>query len=689
MNSENFREAVKRLLYPENIAVIGATPDTLWSRNLLGGLRAGGYRGQVRIVNPGRASVLGYPSFPTIDALPEPPDLGIILVGAKNVPDSMRELAAQECTSAYILAAGFESKENLASLHKLATELGMVILGPNCNGFIRPDAGLHVWTGPIVRPYKAGALAFISQSSAITASAIASAWERGLGFSVIISTGNQVNFTIADALETQIDNADTRAIICYIEQFGDFSQFAQVAIKCRNAGKAIIAIAAGTSQAAREITLSHTGALSAGAEVNAAALEALGIIQANDVDEALDYSSLFELLPKRAWREVKNVAVIAISGGYAALAADALSAYGLNTPPLPQEVLDVLPEVVPQLNPMDLTATVFGWADKYPEVIDRFITSDAYDAVVLMFGVWEGLERWFAPITARAYRTQKPVFVGGNEVLALSDTTRKLIDLDPFPHISGVARIARALAGMRMYFTRKPKLSAEWADGPRDNWVGGTVATVPELAPHLTTAGINVVRWTTVDVDGTTFPAALGDQVVLKLESPSMPHKTEFNAVRFPVTQADFAKVTQELAALAVREKLATWTIIAQEYIGNPSLELLAGIVVDPIVGPVLTVGLGGTQAEILRRTVQALCPLDIAGARELVERLGIAPLFAGYRGKPPLDPSVYDLLVCVSQWAHRHRGNLLELDLNPILVRPLGLPAVAADALARFRSHV
>jgi len=138
-----------------------------------------------------------------------------------------------------------------------------------------------------------------------------------------------------------------------------------------------------------------------------------------------------------------------------------------------------------------------------------------------------------------------------------------------------------------------------------------------------------------------------------------------------------------------VREKLATWTIIAQEYIGNPSLELLAGIVVDPIVGPVLTVGLGGTQAEILRRTVQALCPLDIAGARELVERLGIAPLFAGYRGKPPLDSSVYDLLVCVSQWAHRHRGNLLELDLNPILVRPLGLPAVAADALARFRSHV
>lgn len=689
MENEAFREAMQRLLYPENIVVIGATPDTLWSRNLLGGLRAGGYRGQVRVVNPGRASVLGFPSFASIASLPESPDLGVILVGAKNVPDSMRELAARGCRAAYILAAGFESKESIITLRALATELGMLILGPNCNGFIRPDAGLHVWTGPIPRPYKAGSLAFISQSSAIAASAIASAWERGLGFSVIISTGNQLNFTLADALETQIDNADTRAIICYIEQFGDFSQFASAVMRCRGAGKAVIAVAAGTSQAAREIALSHTGALSAGGEINAAALEALGVIQAHDIDEALDYSSLFDLLPRRAWREVKNVAVIAISGGYAALAADALAAYGLETPPLPQEVLDVLPEVVPQLNPMDLTATVFGWGEQYPEVIDRFITSDTYDAVVLMFGVWEGLERWFAPVTAKAYRTQKPVFVGGNEVLALSDATRKLLDLDPFPHISGVARIARALAGMRMYFTRKPQLSAEWADGPQESWGGGSVATVPELAPHLTAAGINIARWTAVNASGAEFPAALGEQVVLKLESPSMPHKTEFNAVRFPVRKEDFAQITQELAALAAQEKLATWTIIAQEYISDASLELLAGVVVDPIVGPVLTVGLGGTQAEILRRTAQALCPLDSAGARELVDRLGVAPLFAGYRGKPPLDPSIYDLLANVSQWAHRHRDNLLELDLNPILVRSLGSPAVAADALARFRSHV
>lgn len=676
------------LLYPEKIAVIGATPDTLWSRNLLGGLRSGGYRGQVSVVNPGRASVLGFPSFANIASLPETPDLGVILVSAKNVPDSMRELAARGCRAAYILAAGFESKESIATLKALATELGMLILGPNCNGFIRPDAGLHVWTGPIPRPYKAGSLAFISQSSAIAASAIASAWERGLGFSVIISTGNQLNFTLADALETQIDNADTRAIICYIEQFGDFKQFSTAVIRCRSAGKAVIAVAAGTSQAAREIALSHTGALSAGGEINAAALEALGVIQANDIDEALDYSSLFELLPRRAWREVNNVAVIAISGGYAALAADALAAHGLKTPPLPNEVLEVLPEAVPRINPMDLTATVFGWGEKYPEVIDRFITSDTYDAVVLMFGMWEGLERWFAPITARAYRTQKPVFVGGNEVLSLSDATRKLLDLDPFPHISGVARIARALSGMRMYFTRAPKLSTEWIEGPRENWGGSAIATVPDLAPQLSAAGISFVRWVKINSQKINYPSDLGDKIVLKLESPSMPHKTEFNAVRFPVTQGDFVQVVQELEALAEQQKLTTWVIIAQEYISNSPLELLAGVIVDPIVGPVLTVGLGGTQAEILRRTAQALCPLDNAMARELVDRLGVAPLFAGYRGKPPLDTSIYELLANVSQWAHRHRDNLLELDLNPILVRPLGFSAVAADALARFRSH-
>ncbi|MDF1817611.1 MAG: acetate--CoA ligase family protein [Immundisolibacteraceae bacterium] len=681
MDASRKKQLINRMLDPECIAVIGATPENMWTRNLLGGLEREGYRGEIFTVNRGRGKVLGYPCFHSVAELPKAPDLAMILLSEKYVFATLKELADKGCASAYVLAAGYEEAEKLAELRQVAEELGILILGPNCNGYVRPDSGLHCWGGPIPRPYKAGSLAFIAQSSAVAGSAANSCWDRNLGFSAIITTGNQANFTLADCFDYLADDLDTRAIVCYIEQFGDFEAFANGVKRCRDAGKAIIGIATGKSQAARDATLSHTGALTAGPEVSAAALDALGIIAAKDTDDALDYASLFVQLPPRCWKDVQTVGVITPSGGYAALMADALDEHGLETPPLPQSVLDTLPAIVPHNNPMDLTATIFAWADQYPKVIDSFIVAEEFDAVVLMMGAWEGFERWFAPVTAWAYKIGKPVLLGGNEVFCLGDSLRTQFNSDPTPVVHGTARIARALSGMQQYHRLQYRLSDDWFKAPCKPWSGSNTVTFPDIAENLNAAGIKTVDWW--NLSNAEKPNS--GPLAVKLESPQLLHKSDHQAVLLGVETDAVADSTRQLQAIAKNLDLKNFQIIAQQMVSNGRLELLVGAVVDSTVGPVLTLSLGGITAELQKQVVHALCPFDRETARGLVESLQIMPLFEGYRGQPPLDDSLFELLVKVSQWVYDHRDRLKELDLNPVFVPNSGSPALVGDALAIF----
>ncbi|RLA06205.1 MAG: hypothetical protein DRQ54_06955, partial [Gammaproteobacteria bacterium] len=647
----------------------------------LGGLEREGYRGDIYTVNRGRGKVLGYPCFHSVKDLPKAPDLAMILLSEKYVFATLKELADKGCASAYVLAAGYEEPERLAELRQVADDLGILILGPNCNGYVRPDSGLHCWGGPIPRPYKAGSLAFIAQSSAVAGSAANSCWDRNIGFSAIITTGNQANFSLADCFDYLADDLDTRAIVCYIEQFGDFEAFAKGVKRCRDAGKAIIGIATGKSQAARDATLSHTGALTAGPEVSAAALDALGIIAARDTDDALDYASLFVQIPPRCWKDVQTVGVITPSGGYAALMADALDEHGLDTPALPQSVIDTLPEIVPHNNPMDLTATIFAWADQYPKVIDSFIVAEEFDAVVLMMGAWEGFERWFAPITAWAYKIGKPVFLGGNEVFCLGDSLRTQFNSDPTPVVHGTARIARALSGMQQYYRLQYRLTDEWFSTPCTPWQGADTATFPDLADELNSAGITTVDWWNL----TKGEKPDATELAVKLESPQLLHKSDEQAVLLGVESGAANSSAEQLETIAKKLDLQNYQVIAQQMVGDSKLELLVGALVDSTVGPVLTVGLGGVTAELQKQVTHALCPFDIGVARGLIEELRILPLFEGYRGQPPLDDSLFQLLVNVSQWVYDHRDRLKELDLNPVFVRNSGSPALVGDALAIF----
>ncbi len=687
------QETLERFFNPKVVAVVGASPDTLWSRQILEGLFTKGFQGSTYVVNPSRSSVLGFQSFPSVADLPEKPDVAAVLLGAKHVPRVLKEVSELGCKAAYVLASGFEDPESLAELRKVVDELGIIVIGPNCNGFINAGAGLHLWTGPINRPYQRGNVALLGQSSGVMGAMCASVWDRGMGISFQISTGNQVNFALTDALNYLATNADTRVVVTYVEQFGDYPHFVEAVQKCRANNRPVIVVPVGRSDSARKAALGHTGAITTTGAVSQAAVEAAGAIYAPTIDEALDRASLFAAIHPRSWRPVRTAAVVSISGGWSALSADVLSDEGIEMPPLPENVTSKLPDWVENVtfnNPFDITAQIYGWAESYFDIVNEMINSDEYDAVTVMFGNWDGGERFYAPITGWAGRVKKPVFASSIEQTAIKESYRELVKHDPMPMVNGAIPMARGMAAMRDYFDKPGYLPEGWCSDETSDWSGDAVATYPQMAPVLQQCGLAPVEFALLADSAGNGPQAVSKfPVVVKLESAEMPHKTEHGAVRVGV--ADAAALKQhvaELTALAAKEGLQNWQVIAQQMVDlDDALELLVGVVNDHVAGPVLTLGAGGIFAELMDRHSHSLCPITPARAEAMIDEIGVRKILDGYRGRAELDrESLVATLVGVADFAYRHRDSLQELDLNPVLVPARGNPTAIVDALASFK---
>jgi acyl-CoA synthetase (NDP forming) len=680
---------IDQMFAPKSIAVIGASPDSHHTRNLLNGLRRSGYQGRVYPVNPSRSAMLGLRAYATIAELPEKADLAAILLPALSIPKILQEVAASGCRAAYILASGFEDPSKLSELRKIAEAFNIMLLGPNCDGYVNSNAGIHLWVGPLLRPYKPGALALVGHSSGVLASTINSIWERNLGISWMISLGNEAIFRLSDALGMLAADLDTKVVVCYVEAFGDYIEFFESVKKCRDKGIAVIVVAVGLSEIGRRVALSHTGSVTTKPVIAKAAIEGAGALQAGSMDEALDFASLFAQLPRHAWRSVKSVGVFSISGGFCALAADIFERQRLTFPDLSKEIKTLLPEGVAANNPLDLTGRIFAWAERYPKVADAFVESEAFDAVIALFGAWERyFERWFAPVMAWAYRANKPVIMVGVEEMGVGENLKALLEHQPMPIIQGVERSARGLKAMQRWHEWQAYLSRESMDRAA-RWEGGEIETILGMETTLRQSGLDVSDYSILadcTISGASYPD-LGYRCVVKLESRELPHKTEYGAVK--ITSGNYESIeasVKELKDVIARLQLKEWSIIGQPFIES-SLELLVGVVVDERFGPIMTVGLGGTLVELLDTRVQALCPFSELKAESLVRELNIAPLLEGYRGRPPLNvDSLCKALTAISHLAWRYREDLIELDLNPLMVGSSS--TIVVDALAKFKDN-
>ncbi len=689
---------LEAILAPRSIAIIGASQDA----TKIGGrpvelLRRFGFPGAIYPVNPRAREVQGLPAFPSVDALPEAPDLAIISVAAEVAPDALDACAAKGVKAAIIFSSGFAElgDAGLAMQDRLrATALrsGMRVLGPNCLGAAsvaeRSIATFSVVLENGLPPV--GPLGIASQSGNLGSYTALLARERGVGASRFITTGNECDVDIADAIAFLALDDATKVILCVLETCRDASRLTRALEIAREAGKPVIVLKIGASEAGQAAAASHTGALAGSDAVFDAVFRRAGAVRVHSVEQLLDLGHAAAVLGDRLPRGRRTMLLTA-SGGFGVLLADAASAVGLSLPSPSEEtqrrILDVVPYASPR-NPVDATAQMSSRPEILETILAALLEDDACDALLLLMSASLYLPRLrsvYMP-TLRALREKHPDKVVMLAVHGPPDAVAELTAMG-FAVVDGVGPSTQALAGLCDLAAAKtlPPLPAPLPHAPAlDPMVLSTEAGAKQV---LAAAGVPVLpeRVVATAAEAAQAATAMGFPVVLKIVSPDLPHKTEVGGVILGLVDA--AAVAMAYDAMLARVRDAAPSARIEGVLVSPMVtggtEMILGTKRDPVFGPVVLVGLGGVFAEVLRDIAVRPAPVDEGEALEMLRSLKAFAVLDGARGRPKADlAAAASAIAALSRFAAQHAGDIAEIDINPLLVRAAGDGAVALDAL-------
>jgi acyl-CoA synthetase (NDP forming) len=725
---------LRPLFAPRSIAVVGATPRSTLARTVRDNLVRMDSATRCHFVNPGYDEVDGTPCHPSLEALPERPDVVLLAVNPLRAAPFAQQ-AADAGVPALVIPGGgvVEGGEAAAQMQRdvarIATDHGIALLGPNCMGVVDRVTNSAVYIGDINPWQPRGGVAGIAQSGSVT-DAFIHAGDR-VGFSRIIGCGAEAVLDLCDHLAWCLDDPETHAVILFVEGFKRPERFLALADRALQLGKPIAAVKVGRSAQAQEAAVAHTGSLAGEARVSDAALDAVGVIRCADLDELLETAELLEGC-RRTGRRVGRgrTGVVTVSTGEASLIADLAPRTGIDLPAVPPATRARLLEALPTLgyvgNPLDPWGATDA-PEAYTAAFDAFAASGAYDVLVAVHDfpyrslpseveVAEDVTRPL--IAATAGRPDLlPVFVS----LTSGEPTpeiKALLDLagggpllrgavEAFAAIASVARWEAAQARRATDGPIRPAwpdLAADRTpyahDGARPTDVARSTETGagPSPAPArgsaptvlserdslalLADLGLSVTPWRSAP-DGAAAAAAaaeLGFPVAVKLDADGLAHKTEAGAVALALAdEAATAAAADRLIAEGRRRGLALRGVLV-EPMAAPGVELIVGARRDPLFGPVVLVGLGGILAEALDDVAIGLAPMSADRAAALVASLRGAALLDGVRGRPPVDRATVATLLVDLGRVLVDRPDIREVDLNPVVASAVG--AVAVDAL-------
>jgi acetyl coenzyme A synthetase (ADP forming)-like protein len=677
---------------PSSVAVVGASRR----RGSIGGelfrnILAADFTGAAYPVNRGGGAVAGVRAYGTIEEIPDPVDLAVICLPGDRVLEAAEEALRKGVPALCVISAGFaeigsEGAERQERLLALVRAHGARLVGPNCLGIAVPALGLNATFAPRALP--PGRIAFSSQSGALGLALLEKASERGLGFSAFVSIGNKADVSSNDLLEWWEEDEDTDVVLLYLESFGNPQKFARVAGRLARR-KPIVALKAGTSHAGARAASSHTAALAGSDAAVDALFRSAGVLRARNLEELVDVATLLASQPLPRGR---RVAVMTNAGGLGILCADACDAAGLALPELTAQTRQALAAILPSeasvANPVDLLGSATG--ETYAQVLPHLLRDPGIDAVIALFvpPVVAGADEVAAAVRATIEREkpEKPVLA---VIVSADGTPATLREADSpvatFGYPESAARALGLVAG-RAEWLRRPTGTVPTLDGidraAARRLVDTTLTTSDDvwLDPAATRAllsayGVPLVPEQVVaDADEAVAASrSLGRPVVLKTAAAGA-HKTESGGVALNL------ETDEEVRAAAER---IGGPLLVQPMIKGGT-ELLAGIVQDPVFGPLVAFGPGGVFAELIGSAEFRIAPLTDLDADELVHGGKAGLLVRGFRGAAAADAGALATLV--------HRLSLLavdlpevaELDLNPVIALPTG--CVAVDA--RIRLH-
>ena len=665
---------------PRGVAVYGASPRAgtiggLVFRNIV----EAGFSGAAYPVNRRGEDVAGLPGHTSLAEVPGDVDLAVFCLPGEHVLEAVEDALAKGVRALCVISAGFaevgpEGAEREARLLELVRAHGARLIGPNCLGIAVAGPRLNATFAP--RAFPPGRIAFSSQSGALGLALLERSDSRGLGFSAFVSIGNKADVSSNDLLEFWEEDAATDVVLLYLESFGNPRKFGRLARRISRR-KPVLAMKSGVSRAGARAASSHTAALAESEAAVAALFRQAGVIRARTVEELVDVAAILSTQPLPRGR---RVAVVTNAGGLGILCADACEAAGLELVNLAAETRELLTRVVPAeasvSNPVDILGS--ATAETYANVLPPIVADDDVDAVIVLFvpaaevaaaDVAAGIERLRAG-------AEKPII----PVILAAETQPGSF---PYPE-SAAAALGRAVE--RTEWLRQPAGTVPPVDSidrgraeavvsaaldvEEDVWLAA-----PAVRELLESYGIPLVRERIADGPRTAAEAAreLGFPAVVKSAVPGA-HKTESGGVVLDLRDED---------AVAAAAKRIGGPVLVQPMISG-GVELLAGVVQDPVFGPLVAFGPGGIYAELIGDAGFRVAPLTDVDAEELVTGGKAGKLVAGFRGRPPADiGALTDLIHRLSRLGE-DVPEVAELDLNPVVGLADG--CVAVDARVRVR---
>lgn len=695
--------AMRTFLAPASVAVIGASRDpTSIGGQLFSNLLMAEFHGPVYPVNPKANVVHGVLTYPSIDEVPGEVDVAFIAVPAPLVPGIARACGAKGVKGLVVISAGFgetagEGPRLQEELVEVCRDHGMRLIGPNCMGIVNTAEDVRL-NGTFVTVYPPpGNVGFLSQSGALGLAVMQHAARLGLGLSTFVSIGNKADISGNDLVAYWAGDDRTDVILLYLESFGNPRRFGRLArVVGRN--KPVVAVKSGRSAAGARAAASHTGALLAASDVTVDALfQQAGVIRTDTLEEMFDVATI---LAKQKAPGGDRIAIITNAGGLGILCADTCEANGLQVPPLSEHTAESLRASLPAEaavgNPVDMIAS--ATAEDYLHTIETVASDPDVDAMIVIY---------IPPQASRAVEIGRAIVqaiedVDGRIPIAttwmgiedLPAELREAVSRMPSFAFPEAAAIAMAHACRYGQWLRRPEGTIPTYHDMDHDLVTATLAEAlghgaDWLAPEevdriLEAVRLPIVHSHRVDTarEAGSAAARLGRPVALKARGSEILHKTELGAVRLGLSGAqEVERAATEMATAISSAGASVEGFIVQEMV-EAGVEMLVGVVHDPLFGPVVACSAGGTQAELLRDVSVRVTPITDLDATEMVRSLRIFPMLEGFRGTATADVrALEDVILRIGALVDKHPA-IAEMDCNPVIVLPRG--AVIVDARIR-----
>ena len=711
------KDNLKRLLAPRTIALFGSG----WADAVEAGGKVIGFSGEVWRIHPKRPSTADVKYYRSIDELPGAPDASFVAAPAREVPAIAEGLVRRGAGGFVCFASGF-SETGTEEGKRLTTDLvanakDLPFFGPNCYGFINFFDQASLWPDQVVgRPTANGinyridrGVAVICQSGTLALNILFN--DRSLPIGYVLTVGNQTCLAVEDMIELLADDERVTAFGLYVEGVKDTQRFARAVEKARLAGKPIALVKAGRTEAAARTAHTHTGSMAGADTVFDSFCRQAGIARCESLATLCETLKVFHTGgPLRG----RKVLIMGASGGDMAMTADASRDLGLTFPPFPAptaaKLQELLTDKVTVVNPFDFHTHI--WFDA-PAMNSMFsmVQQAGFDATGFMLdcppedqadpaAYVSAIDQFIAAFPGAP--TRSALISAMPE--SMSPTTREKCLAAGIMPLQGQREALEALnlagevgeawaAGAKVDLRLPRRSVGKLASAPPAPTAGiapdvrrTPASPMTSLTEHagkaaLAAFGVSIPRAKVVGAaEAAKAAQEIGFPVVIKASGAHLEHKSELGAVVVNIrTPAEAQAATQRLSKLSD-------TLLVEQMIADGVAEIIVGMTVDAQFGQVLVIGAGGVLTELLRDTVTLLPPFTPTAIEAALARLKVSKLLKGFRGKPAGDiPALINTVLACTRYAEANLNTLIELDINPVIVRPAGHGAVAVDALIRL----